>query len=121
MIKDKVKPELLPCPFCGSNKDLSIEEDMSEEDGDKHAYACHVRCGCGARGRNLYPICWVESDGHAIEAWNDRFIPSTIPGKEEDRVQVSMDALIIINSELNDIERITKTIVKQLTPVKMVK
>lgn len=120
MIKDKVKPELLPCPFCGGTKDLSIKEDISEEDNDKHAYACHVECPCGARGRNLYPICWVESDGHAIEAWNDRFIPATIPGKEENRVQISTDALRIIDYELTQIINDIHKVKYQLTPVKMV-
>lgn len=121
MIKDKVKPAFLPCPFCGRTKELSIEEDISEDDNDTHAYACHVLCGCGARGRNLYPIGWVESDGQAIEAWNDRFIPATIPGKEEDRVEVSTDNLSHIHRELNRISAVTKNIEKMLTPIKMVK
>jgi len=120
MIKDKVKPELLPCPFCGST-DLSIEPVRAEDDNNR-IFAYHVFCrDCYAKGRYLYPHCWCECDEQAIEAWNDRFIPATTPDKEGERVQVSMDALLIINRELNDIERITKTIVKQLTPIKMVK
>lgn len=108
------------CPFCG-REELSIEEDISE-DNDKHAYACHVRClTCGARGRNNYPIGWVESDGQAIEAWNDRFVPATIPSNEEDRVLISMDALHIIDHELNNIINEVTKVKRQLTPVKMVK
>jgi Lar family restriction alleviation protein len=121
MIKDKVKPKFLPCPFCGRTEDLSVEEDISE-DNDKHAYACHVSCGCcGARGRNNYPIGWVESDGQAIEAWNDRYIPATIPGKEEDRVQITTDALLHMHRELTRITQIIKHVEDLLTPVKMVK
>jgi hypothetical protein len=121
MIKDKVKPEFLPCPFCGRTEYLSIEEDISEEDNDKHAYACHVICSCGARGRNNYPIGWVESDGQAIEALNDRFIPATIPSNDPKQVQVSLNALSIINYELIHIINEAENIKRQLTPVKMVK
>jgi len=120
MTKDKVKPELLPCPFCGrAGNDLFFGQDHSEEYNNR-VYAYHVECHCGARGRNLYPICWVETEDHAIEAWNDRFIPATIPGTEEDRVQITTDALLHIRRELERIDAIKKHIDDLLTPIKMV-
>jgi len=72
---------LLPCPFCGGN-DLKVLPDCAEDDNNR-IYAYHVFCqDCHARGRNHYPISYCESERAAKEAWNDRFVPATIPGNE---------------------------------------
>ncbi|MFA5247896.1 MAG: Lar family restriction alleviation protein [Candidatus Paceibacterota bacterium] len=112
--------KLLPCPFCGSN-DLEIVPDLAEDDNNR-IYAYHVFCkDCYARGRNLYPHCWCESEQQAIEAWNNRFIPAMIPDEVDDnRVQLSTDALFIIRRELMNSENIIKHINDLLTPIQMV-
>jgi hypothetical protein len=67
-----IEVKMLPCPFCGNGKRLTIEKYFSEDD-PSWCIAKFVRCGvCYSEGRKLYPIGWVESDGAAIEAWNDR-------------------------------------------------
>jgi Lar family restriction alleviation protein len=122
--KDK-KPELLPCPFCGG-KDLVIREDKSgdepeDDPTDQRTYAYHVFCrGCHAHGRNNYPIGWCESEQAAIEAWNDRFIPATVPGEAEDRLMISSTAMLHIRNELDRIVNMTDHIQDLLTPIQMV-
>lgn len=111
--------QLLPCPFCGST-DLVIRPDKAEDDNDR-IYAYHVSCKtCSARGRNLYPVCWCESEQQAVEAWNDRVIPATIPG-DCDRVQLSTTALLHIHRELERISNIKNHISGLLTPVQRCK
>lgn len=55
------KIELMPCPFCGEEELISIEETRPPDEG------LHVECGlCNARG----PLC--ESMFTAALTWNDR-------------------------------------------------
>lgn len=118
MTENKLK-QSLPCPFCGST-DLSVEPDKTEDDNDR-IYAYHVFChDCQARGRNEYPISWCESEQAAIEAWNDRFVPATIPSEKENRVQLSTDALFIIRRELDTLQNIKEHIDDLLTPIQMI-
>lgn len=108
----------LPCPFCGNTK-LIIEPDRAEDDNGR-IYAYHVYCpDCHARGRNMYPICWCESEQEAIEAWNDRFIPATIHREKENRVKLSIDALFVIRRELDNIQNMKNHIDDLLTPIRM--
>jgi len=117
MIENKLN-QSLPCPFCG-NTNLTIEPDRAKDDNNR-IYAYHVYCPqCHSTGRNMYPICWCESEQAAIEAWNDRFIPATIPSEEENRVQLSTDALFIIHRELNTLQNIKERIDDLLTPIQM--
>jgi Lar family restriction alleviation protein len=112
--------KLLPCPFCGS-KDLELFPDLAKDDDDR-IYAYHVFCNdCHARGRNNYPISWCESKQEAMEAWNDRFIPATIPSEDGDRIQLSTTALLHIHKELFRIVDIKNHIDDLLTPIQMTK
>jgi hypothetical protein len=67
----------------------------------------------------MYPICWCEDEQQAGEAWNDRFIPATIHSEEENRVQLSTDALFLIRKELNNIQNIKEHIDDLLTPIQI--
>ncbi len=69
-----IKNDILPCPFCGNEKDFKIVPEYAEDD-PTWIVTYHVYCKwCHARGRNCYPIGWCESEQAAIEAWNDRTI-----------------------------------------------
>lgn len=60
------------CPFCGTNDDLKVRPDFSEDEPEK-IIAYHVECGiCGCKGRNAYPIGWCETEESAIRAWEHR-------------------------------------------------
>jgi Lar family restriction alleviation protein len=110
--------KLLPCPFCGRN-DLVIREDKSEDGDSTITYAYYVFCrDCHCHGRNNYPIGWCESEQAAIEAWNDRFIPVTVPG-ENDRLMVSSTAMLHIHGELDRIVNMTDHIHDLLTPIQL--
>jgi Lar family restriction alleviation protein len=112
--------DLLPCPFCGGT-DLIVDTDYARDD-DIRAYAYHIFCNdCHATGRNQYPIGWCESEEMAIEAWNDRFVPATIPEKDGDRVLVSTNAMFLIYRELDNIGKTKEHIRDLLTPIQMVK
>ena len=114
--------ELLPCPFCGG-KDLEVRPDVSDvsEGVPTYTYAFHVFCkDCHASGRNNYPISWCETPMMAIEAWNNRFIPATIPG-ENGRLLISANAMLHIRGELNRIDQIHKHIGDLLTPIQLTK
>lgn len=61
-MKIKAEIEVMPCPFCGNDDNLSLDSDY-----DEHAPEYFVQCQrCWAQG----PEDFVEKD--AVEKWNTR-------------------------------------------------
>jgi Lar family restriction alleviation protein len=59
-MKIKTEIEVMPCPFCGNDDNLSLNSDY-----DEHVPEYFVKCcGCGTQG----PEDFVERN--AVEKWN---------------------------------------------------
>lgn len=90
---DPFEKGLKYCPFCRRNDMLTIETDISSEDGRLYAY--HVLCrNCGCRGRNRFRIGWCETRLSAIEAWQDR---GSIENGEEEQIDFELTGAEIPN------------------------
>lgn len=69
------RPELLPCPFCGSRPRWHL---IDPEPGDPNAGARYVQCSdptCGVSTKLWFPIM-EDVFPHIAAAWNRRSSPS---------------------------------------------
>lgn len=69
------KPELLPCPFCGSNPVIEGPEERLAGVGIGIGYMISCPNENCFLGTNDSPISW-EWLSEAIEAWNQRYEPT---------------------------------------------